>query len=291
MLGSNYSSDEEISDNSQVNNTINSSVSSNTTINNNTSSKGDMHLVEGKRLPSINIVRTLIISGISTLCGFAPAVAAIGASSFLLDNWDFVRRALQKHKIKNIAKQLGYIVRFFEDKIIVTHKDGSQLTDEEKDKFNIYLKNINSHNEKYGYPLVTIDSLENAFIFRKHDNYYTYSPKDLEEYTDQAILIANEEEANKGYDDLLKKIIEYNPWIRKYIQNDEQPDAVCPYFISIPNPEDIKLPEGLIYKDNVGIIDENFVPVDENNEIGVVLSVQKEILLQQDQEQGQHPSR
>ena len=143
---------------------------------------------------------------------FAAGFAAI--ASFYAMNIDDIKHAATKWKLKRMASK--YKIKLFfgdDDKIIARTKDGLELDEETKEKFQKELDDffdISDRNEK-GLPLVTVDTLTNAFIYNKKNkvdavnpdldqaDYYVASDKEIAAYNKVKDISAFESYGNHDW--------------------------------------------------------------------------------------------
>ncbi len=119
-----------------------------------------------------NDAKSAILSGI------------VGAGFVLSYNFDNIRRAATKHKLKRLASDYNIKLFFGDEKIEARTQDGLQLDDQAKGWFQEALdEKFNA--KRHDIPQVTVDNLENAFIYNKKkdvENFYMNTEKENAEY-------------------------------------------------------------------------------------------------------------
>lgn len=200
-------------------------------------------------------------------------------------NWKNIKRAVIKQKLKSIAKRHGAKVFFgTKGRIEMKNPDGSDLTPNQEDWIQYELdRKINNWLDLEQVPEVTLDNLGDAFIFEKDPTaYYVASEKEVKEYKKmkkgetkfESIgpdidLFGDEENLAQEYDDepeheedikpvlygsiddnvtikdqadLMHELVRLNPELAREFKQD-----TTGYWLEIPNPEEIRVPNGFEY--------------------------------------------
>lgn len=294
----------------------------------------DCYTVKSSRKPRHfkKTVAAGLIGGALTAFGLATVngPAVLGGSALLTGtvgfNWKNLKRAVQKFKLKAIARRNGAKAYFGKNgNIEIKNDGGSDLTEEQIKWIQHDLdKLINSWNDPLDVPRVTLDNLGHAFVFPNDDvAYYTTSKKDLSEYKEmrreeldkdaeedmtfssvesdldlygdeedqqdayyddeeqsteddhedtseddfdhkispdeeeKPVLYGNVDDNNDIFDetDLYHELVRLNPELASLFKQDS-----TGYWLEIPNPESVRLPQGFEYIDGVGFTNINTDP-------------------------------